>query len=47
MIYVFSISLVDAIDCCGYEWYDLSMNALYALYFFIIACLGLVKSPGL
>ena len=29
-----------------YERFELSMNALYALYFFLIACLTLVKSPG-
>ena len=29
-----------------YERFELSMNALYALYFFLIACLALVKSPG-
>ena len=29
-----------------YERFELSMNALYALYFFLIACLALVKSEG-
>ena len=27
--------------------YSLSMNALYLLYFLILACLTLVKSPGI
>ena len=29
-----------------YKVYKLSMNAFYALYFFVIACLALAKSPG-
>ena len=29
-----------------YERFELSMNALYALYFFLIACLALTKSQG-
>ena len=36
----------EFIQRVAYEWYDLSMNALYALYFFAIACLALVKSQG-